>query len=50
MVRWKERFEGLEKDRQVKVREVEDEKNAIINEFEEYKLIHNDGTVIEANG
>ena len=31
LVRWKERFEGLEKDRQLRIREVEDDKNIIEN-------------------
>jgi hypothetical protein len=48
LVRWKERFEGLERDKLARIKEVEDEKNYILSEYEEYKLAHNEEVSLEA--
>ena len=48
IVRWKERLDGIEKDKHMKIKEIEDEKNFIVNAFEEYKLSHNEEISIEA--
>lgn len=37
-MRWKERYEWIEKEKEAKIKELEEEKNQLSLDFEEYKL------------
>ena len=50
LVRWKERYEWIDKDRNSKIKELEDEKNQLIVSFEEYKLEYNQGALMSQKG
>lgn len=38
LVRWKERYEWIEKEKEAKIKELEEEKNQLSLDFEQYKL------------
>jgi hypothetical protein len=46
LIRWKERYEWLEREKEGKTKELEEERNQTAMEFEEYKLDHNQGIIL----
>ena len=43
LIRWKERYEWLEKQKEAKVKQAQEDRNHIVKSFEEYKLNFNQG-------
>ena len=48
LVRWKERFEWLEREKDARLRDLEEEKGLLNGQFEEYKSQHNAGITLES--
>lgn len=46
LIRWKERYEWQEREKENRVKELEEEKNALLASFEDYKVDHNQGVLM----
>lgn len=45
-MRWKERYEWLEREKETKHKEQDDDKFQLVNQFEEYKLENNPALIL----